>query len=284
MQGVNWLITDNSGKIGKWHGLSQSDQLKFMVYQLERGEETGRAHIQAFVSFNKKKKLSSVKKFIGDNPHCEIARKPAEAIEYCKKDETRVEGPWEVGQWSGQGQRKDLDVIKERLDRGESESTIADNHFGSWVRYRKSFVAYRQLKLARRDWEMDVKVFWGSTGTGKTRDAWQEAGPDAFLISTDKNYPFTGYAGQENIIWDEFTGSSCDIKYLLQLLDRYPMKVRGLYEEYNFVGRRIWLTSNIDPRNWYPNAHPEHVKALLRRLPNITHYNPPLGDEVTGTK
>lgn len=281
------MITDNSGNVDKWHELVTNNNIKYAVYQLEKGEKTGRLHIQAFISLIKKRKRDSVKALIKDDPHCEIAKKPDDARTYCMKEETRQQGPWEVGQWSGQGARKDLDLVKERIDAGASEAEIAENHFGSWCRYRKSFTAYRQMKYARRNWSMEIHVFWGSTGTGKTRDAWQQAGPDAFLISNDKNYPFTGYAGQENIIWDEFSGSSCEIKYLLQLLDRYPMKVHGLYEEYNFIGRRIWITSNIDPRQWYPNAHPEHVQAMLRRLREfgeIVHYNPPLGDgdEVTG--
>ena len=92
-----------------------------------------------------------------------------------------------------------------------------------------------------------------------------EAGADAFLVQPGQ-YPFTGYNGQKNIIWDEFSGSSCDIKYLLQLTDRYPMTVRGLYTTYNFVGYKIWITSNLNPDEWYPNAHPEHKNALQRRL------------------
>ena len=119
---------------------------------------------------------------------------------------------------------------------------------------------------------MDIKVIW-DLPTGKTAQAWDEAGANAFIVK-DGQYPFTGYNGQENIIWDEFSGASCDIRFLLKLLDRYPLEVRGLYSSYNFVGKRIWITSNINPDDWYPNAHSEHRAALKRRLQEFgtVHY------------
>ena len=92
----------------------------------------------------------------------------------------------------------------------------------------------------------------------------EEAGADAFLVQPDNTH--SQGIMDKNIIWDEFSGSSCDIKYLLQLTDRYPMTVRGLYTTYNFVGYKIWITSNLNPDEWYPNAHPEHKNALQRRL------------------
>ena len=98
----------------------------------------------------------------------------------------------------------------------------------------------------------------------KTQQAWRRQG----LTPSWSNLDNTHSQGimDKNIIWDEFSGSSCDIKYLLQLTDRYPMTVRGLYTTYNFVGYKIWITSNLNPDEWYPNAHPEHKNALQRRL------------------
>ena len=155
--------------------------------------------------------------------------------------------------------------IREAIQNGEPETAIADAHFGDWVRYRQAFREYRNLVSARRTWPMEINVLWGPTGTGKTQQAWEEAGADAFLVNLDNTHS-QGIMDKKNIIWDEFSGSSCDIKYLLQLTDRYPMTVRGLYTTYNFVGYKIWITSNLNPDEWYPNAHPEHKNALQRRL------------------
>ena len=172
-----------------------------------------------------------------------------------------------------QGERSDLEAIRLAIRNGASETEIADGYFGDWMQYRQGIREYRNLVQPRRHWTMDIKVIWGPTGTGKTAQAWDEAGADAFIVK-DGQYPFTGYNGQENIIWDEFSGASCDIRFLLKLLDRYPLEVRGLYSSYNFVGKRIWITSNINPDDWYPNAHPEHRAALKRRLQEFgtVHY------------
>jgi hypothetical protein len=35
--------------------------------------------------------------------------------------------------------------------------------------------------------------------------------------------------------------------------------------------RRIWITSNLDPQDWYPDLDPDTKAALMRRL-TITHF------------
>lgn len=261
----SWTGTDYV-PIDKWHQLVLNDKVEYAAYQLEECPKTGRRHIQWFLKFKIKKKFNFVKKFLGDTTHIEKCKNVAASRNYCMKEESRIEGPFEHGEWrGGRGRRSDLEEIQEAINNGEPETAIAEGHFGDWVRYRQAFREYRNLVTARRTWPMEIKVLWGPTGTGKTQQAWEEAGADAFLVQPGL-YPFTGYNGQANIIWDEFSGSSCDIKYLLQLTDRYPMTVRGLYSTYNFVGKKIWITSNIAPDQWYPNAHPEHNNALQRRL------------------
>jgi hypothetical protein len=40
----------------------------------------------------------------------------------------------------------------------------------------------------------------------------------------------------------------------------------------NWVPKKIWITSNYHPREWYPNAKDEHVKALKRRFSKVVRY------------
>lgn len=44
-----------------------------------------------------KKTLRSIKKHIGDRVHVEKAHHLGEALSYCSKQDTRVQGPWEFG-------------------------------------------------------------------------------------------------------------------------------------------------------------------------------------------
>lgn len=120
-------------------------------------------------------------------------------------------------------------------------------------------------------------VFWGATGTGKSRRAWDEAGVDAFVKDPRTkwyfqfNFRWCGYRGQQNVVIDEFRGC-IDIAHLLRWLDRYPVLVEVKGGSRPLCATRFWITSNVDPRNWYPDVDQATRDALLRRL-NITHFN-----------
>ena len=70
---------------------------------------------------------------------------------------------------------------------------------------------------------------------------------------------------------DEFRGDIA-IAHFLRWLDRYPVLVEVKGGSVVLKAERIWLTSNLDPRQWYPEADSDTVDALFRRI-NITHFN-----------
>lgn len=70
---------------------------------------------------------------------------------------------------------------------------------------------------------------------------------------------------------DEFRGG-IDVAHLLRWLDRYPCCVETKGSSRPLLARKIWITSNLDPRQWYPDLDEDTRAALLRRL-NITHFN-----------
>lgn len=111
-------------------------------------------------------------------------------------------------------------------------------------------------------------VFWGPTGTGKSRRAWDEATFSAY--SKDPRTKFwCGYRGQENVVIDEFRGG-IDIAHLLRWLDRYPVRVEVKGSTKPLMATSFWITSNIHPDGWYPTLDRETYAALERRL-NIIH-------------
>lgn len=290
-QATNWIITDYSLNVEKYLDLIQREpNVRYCVWQKERCPKTGRDHIQAFIQLKVKKTMTFVKSLVGDNPHlekakkvkcddnCKLAQADWEAGKdtehapcvrhYCCKVYTRTEGPWEIGEHAPAGTRSDLLEVQDAIKAGATYETIADDYFDVTARHSKFFKEYISMKAPRRNWEMEIWVFYGPTGQGKTKAIYDLVGygKDVFEVKDDKNYPFTGYDAQEKIIWDEFSGSSCDIKYLLRIMDRYPLQVRGLHAYYEFVGKRLIISSNIAPWDWYTKANVEHVKALARRL------------------
>lgn len=112
---------------------------------------------------------------------------------------------------------------------------------------------------------IQVVVYYGPTGTGKTHRAWREAmiTGDPYIKNPNTKW-WDGYRGQQNVIIDEFAGR-IDISYLLTWLDRYPLicEIKGYSMPLEAI--RFWITSNLHPTEWYPEAKPNHLDALLRR-------------------
>jgi len=151
-----------------------------------------------------------------------------QARDYCMKDDTRVEGPWEYGSEPQPGKRSDLAAVKKALDDGVDEETIANEHFSQWVRYHRSFARYRELRYCRRrTWQTRCTVLWGVSGAGKSTRAEIEAGPDAYWLSNPGGNVlwWDGYCGQKHVVIDEFKGW---IKYhdLLRIIDKTPLVIQ----------------------------------------------------------
>jgi hypothetical protein len=135
--------------------------------------------------------------------------------------------------------------------------------------------SYRTIKQIAVDFMQPVAiervcyVFWGRTGTGKSRKAWEDAGMEAFSKDPRTKY-WCGYRNQCHVVIDEFRGS-VDVSHLLRWLDRYPVIVETKGSATPLLAEKIWITSNLDPRTWYPDLDVDTVAALVRRL-NITHF------------
>lgn len=148
---------------------------------------------------------------------------------------------------------------------GEIESIPADvrvRHFSALCRIGTRFA--RGVAMERK-----AICFWGHTGTGKSRTAWEEAGLDAYPKDPRTKW-WDGYTGESHVVVDEFRGG-IDIAHILRWLDRYPVLVETKGGTVALRATTIWLTSNKDPREWYPDLDEDTKAALLRRL-QIKHF------------
>lgn len=224
----------------------------YAVYQFEVSA-TGTLHMQVYVEFSTSVRLRTIQSYPGlEGCHVERRRGSSEqAAAYCKKrDPSFLYGYWEFGTIARQGRRSDLESVRRDIDEGASELQVAQNHFGSFCRYHRSFSLYRRLSATKRNWPMEILVFYGPTGTGKTRHAY-ETYPNAYFQPPGQW--FDDYAGEETVIIDEMVGSRFSFRMLLLMCDRYPYKVqvKGSFRE--FTSRRIVFTSNYHPAEWYGN-------------------------------
>lgn len=221
----------------------------YLVYQDEIGDN-GTRHIQGYVEFTSQKRFATLKKSVAfARAHMERRRGTAgQASEYCKKKDSAVEGTtFEFGQISKQGKRSDLDAVKKLLDDGASMQDIANEHFGSFIRYHRAFGAYRNLvKPEIRD--VEVIVLFGAPGTGKSYWAYH-AYPD--LWSKPPGQWFDTYQGEETILIDEMAGDHIGYRTLLRMCDRYPLLVPVKGDFVYLRHTRVIICSNFHPNNWY---------------------------------
>lgn len=227
--------------------------------QLELGD-SGYKHWQIVICLTKKGRLASVRSIFGSH-HAEITRSAA-ADEYVWKDDTAVIGTrFELGKKPFRRScANDWDAIWESAKDGDIGAIPSSIRIQSYAAIRRIAADYaRPVAIVR-----SCMVYWGPTGTGKSRRAWDEAGLDAYPKSPRSKF-WCGYQGNANVILDEFRGA-IDIAYLLTWLDRYPVLVEVKGSSVVLRAEKIWITSNIHPAEWYPGLDPSTLEALLRRL------------------
>lgn len=243
---------------------------RYLVFQLEMGE-SGTPHFQGYIEFNRATR-GTVLQRVMDGVHLEVRQGTREqARDYCKKEEGRLEGPWEFGQWSegGTGARNDLAQLKQAIDSGASRLEVWEEHFKSAIKYHRGMEIYRQLKYRPRDWEMQVELFYGDTGTGKSRRA-REENPVAYWNQGSKWFDL--YDGEEVIVLDEFLGW-LPFNFLLRLCDRYPLLIESKGGQLQCQARKIVITSNKRPEHWYSSEKvAPHLPAFWRRLSKLVWF------------
>lgn len=235
----------------------------YVIYGKEVGK-SGTKHLQGFISFGNRKKLGGVKQILGSRAHIESARATnSQAANYCKKDGEFTEFG-ELPQ--GSGCRTDLVAVAEQCRDGTSFREIAETDPSSAIRYGTGILRLKQLYRPTRLHPPTIWTFWGKTGTGKTRRVWEFADLEELWVSPGSGTWFDGYDGHASVLFDDFDGSYFKLSYLLRILDRYVFQVpvKGAFAWW--APTTIYITSNINPAEWYVNANEEHKRALMRRL------------------
>lgn len=268
-QAKHWCFTINNydesllDGLGQLGGRLQEYDGLYLVYGKETGSQKETPHLQGYIAFSKRRTLSSVKKCLGGKAHLEPMRgTPKQASDYCKKDDDFSE----FGTLpEGRGSRSDLRAVVLKVQEGASMRAIAEEHPETLVRYGGGVLRLKRLFPQTRDWQPQIWVFWGKTGSGKTRRVFEFTRDQELWVHPGERW-FDGYDGHSAVLFDDFDGGWFKLSYLLRLLDRYPMRVPVKGDYVCWVPKTIYITSNIDPKSWYENAHEEHKNALKRRL------------------
>ncbi len=235
--------------------------VEYIRGQLESGSNTNYLHWQLLVVLSKQSRLSAVKSIFGQSTHAEPS-KSAAADAYVWKDDTAVPNTrFELGRKPlKRNCDKDWESIRESAKQGRLDDIPADVYIRSYSQLRRIAVDNSKPVAIERE----VVVFWGPTGVGKSRRAWELAGLDAYPKDPRSKF-WDGYRDHEHVVIDEFRGG-IDISHILRWFDRYPVLVEIKGSSAVLKARKIFITSNLDPRNWYPDLDDATKEALLRRF------------------
>lgn len=273
----HWCFTINNPDL-------ESDKTRFdeapdrdyCVVQLERGED-GTLHLQGVIGFTKQKYFNTLKT-LHARAHWEVARSVPQAIAYCRKEETRVDGPWIYGEppyHAVQGKRNDLDKVVKMIRKGRSVRNIFEKSPNTVLRYHNNIAKLVVMFTPPRDFASRVYLFYGPTATGKTTAALtQFKTPFKGLCPKHGNLWMDGYDPMfhETVVFDDFYGG---IKWseLLQLTDRHPFTVNIKGASVQFRPRTIIFTSNQHYDSWYPNMDRTALKRRFEEFGGVVLFN-----------
>lgn len=257
----NFVFTINNWTEACLEGLKKLKEISnYLVYGEEVAPTTGTPHLQGYCELKKRTRFNKLKSVI---PRANILHRRGtakQAADYAKKD-GKIH---EYGTMSRPGTRTDIQNMYDAIKEGKTDLEIQEADIRTYMRYYKAIDRVRfNLAMAEDEYEpVEVLVFWGAAGSGKTRRAYEI---DRKLYNVVDTQWWDGYRGQETILFDDFYGG---VKYslFLRLTDGYkfqlPIKGGFTWKKW----KRVIITSNKPPELWYTRGMTD---ALARRLKTI---------------
>jgi hypothetical protein len=162
-RGRNWCFTLNNYTPEDLDRLSTpNDSAIYMIYGKEVGA-SGTPHLQGTVCWKDRKRLTQVKKLVGE-AHCTVTRFLAQSIEYCKKDGDVTE--WGVPpKDEAPGKRSDMEDFKASVKEGvtsmEQLRELHSSICAQYPRFVKDYIQDLKVKVRvpchpLREWQQNL--------------------------------------------------------------------------------------------------------------------------------
>lgn len=213
--------------------------------------------------------------------HCNIEKittSPKKAMEYARKGGRFVE--YGTCPFIDTLSRKDKNVLLQT----KSIQELVEEGIISVLKVAQLKRALDVLRMERMDkvqaQKPTVHWFYGKTGTGKTRTAWEEAqsryGSDIW-VSLNTDQWFDGYIGQEAVILDDIRPKTWNFYNMLRFTDRYKLVVPIKGGFTRWCPKEIWITAPTAPRelycNYSTNEPYEGIEQLERRIDDLREFS-----------
>lgn len=100
---------------------------------------------------------------------------------------------------------------------------------------------------------------------GKSYAIW-DMHPGLYSVFDKKTPWMNGYMNQRTVLFDDYGPGMMNIHALKVYLDVYKCLVPTKGGDVAWNPTTIFLTSNVNPMEWYPTVGPDDVTALMRRM------------------
>lgn len=239
-------------------------ECSYIVYGKEVGTE-GTPHLQGYIEFENGKSMKSIVKLLGGRCHVEARKGNAkQASTYCKKDGDFTER----GEISCQGSRSDLDELAE-IVKTKGVEAVVEEMPAMIIKYAKGIERLAELSLKPRSTKPRVVWLWGNAGVGKSKVAFDAEGKS--IYSWNQTKWWNGYRQQSRLVIDDMhhnSESDSEFRYLLKILDRYPMQVETKGGMVHLNSEEIYITCEFPPDHFY-DLGTNKYNQLVRRIDEI---------------
>lgn len=188
---------------------------------------------------------------------------------HCASQPVRLAGPWTHGtpgqDDKGVSQRTDLIKLRDAIKSGKRKRDLFEGDLMvPAARYARFVDEVYKIYQPPPHQNRTVTLLYGPTGCGKTREVYDDCGDDLWETPIDSACWYDGYDGHEDALFDEFSGEM-PLKALLRITHEYRARIPIKHGYVWWNARRVFITTNVHPREWYDWSTRESQYPALRR-------------------
>lgn len=269
--------------------LSDDKIFKYSIFQLEKCPETERLHFQGYFYFINARSFSACKKLLGSNgfnsAHIENrkAEKIIEAVDYCKKIDSRYMPDYMPNGLSfefgvipsldeiNQGKRTDLEAFIDRINDGANYDELLLEFPSYVVRYDKLFLKLRKKYLERKYMtikrKMENVLYYEYSNSDEILDyIYATYGYDnVYRLPNYSRFAFDDYNEQEIIVLDNYDSQFID-NFLLKLLSGNPLYLGARYENKVACFTKVIIITKLQKDSFRFNNHIFRLRDYFSKI------------------
>jgi len=247
----------------------------------EDGQPAGTPHLQGYVCWVNKRRLTDLKKVNGRA--CWLvarAQKPFQASDYCKKQNKWEEWgtlPQTGNELGGQASAGNWERIHELAKANDYDGFMREFPQQSFLNLNKFERLVEFYKPKPTDLER-IENFWfiGGPGSGKSRTARQLYGHNMYVKPTASKW-WPGYDGQETVLIDDLgKGMEYVLEWMKNWCDWYPFNGEKKSGHTGLIRpKRFVITSNYRIEEI---TNDEMLREAVNRRFTLVHFGKGLGE------